>query len=74
MRWINIAVVIALAAAMLVFAFQNLQIASVSFLNFRFSAPMALLAIGIYALGMVTGGGLVSLARWALSGAKGIAS
>lgn len=70
MRWINIAVVVLLVAAILIFALQNLELATVSFLQFRVSAPLALLAIVIYVLGMVTGGSAWSLVRWAFEGAK----
>jgi uncharacterized integral membrane protein len=70
MRWINIAVVVVLAAAMLVFAVQNFQSATVSFLHFKLTAPMALLAAAIYVLGMVTGGSAWSLIRWAFEGSK----
>jgi putative membrane protein len=70
MRYINIAVVIALAAAMLIFALQNLQIVTVSFFGFQLSAPLALQAVVIYLLGMITGGGAVALVRWAFEGMK----
>jgi len=70
MRWINIAVVVALAAAVLIFALQNLQIVTVSFLGFRVSAPLALQALLIYLLGMITGGGAWALIRWSVEGMK----
>ncbi len=69
---INIAVIVALAAAILIFAFQNLQIVTVSFFGFRLSAPLALQAVIIYVLGMITGGGAVALIRWAFEGMKQI--
>lgn len=59
--YINIAVIVALAAAILIFAFQNLQVVTVSFFGFRLSAPLALQAVIIYVLGMITGGGAVAL-------------
>lgn len=70
--YINIAVIVALAAAILIFAFQNLQVVTVSFLGFRLSAPLALQAIVIYLLGMVTGGGAWALIRWSVEGMKQI--
>jgi len=70
MRWINIAVVVALAAVVLIFALQNLQIVTVSFLGFRVSAPLALQALLIYLLGMITGGGAWALIRWSVEGMK----
>ncbi len=69
---INIAVIVALAAAILIFAFQNLQVVTVSFFGFRLSAPLALQAVIIYVLGMITGGGAVALIRWAFEGMKQI--
>lgn len=68
MRWVNVAVVVALAAAMLIFALQNLQVATVSFLGLQFSAPLALQVVIIYLLGMITGSGLSSMVRWAFQG------
>ncbi len=68
MRWINIAVIVALAAAVLIFALQNLQIVTVSFLGFQLSAPLALQAVVIYLFGMITGGGISALVRWAFQG------
>ena len=70
MRWFHIAIVVALAAATVMFAVQNLQSVTVSFLAFRVSAPLAVLAILIYLLGMATGGSLWALFRWALQGSK----
>jgi uncharacterized integral membrane protein len=70
MRWINVTVVTILVAAMLIFAVQNFQITAVSFLNFRVSAPLAVLMVIIYLLGMVTGGSAWALFRWALEGSK----
>jgi putative membrane protein len=70
MRWINATVVAILVAAMLIFAVQNFQLATVSFLNFRISVPLAVLMVIIYLLGMVTGGSAWALCRWAMEGAK----
>ena len=70
MRWINVAVVALLVAAMLIFAVQNFQSTAVSFLNFRVSAPLAVLMVIIYLLGMVTGGSAWALFRWAFEGTK----
>jgi uncharacterized integral membrane protein len=54
----------------LIFAIQNFQSVTVSFLNFRISAPHALLIAFIYLLGMVTGGGVWALMRRAFEGAR----
>ena len=70
MRWFHIAVIAVLAAAILIFAAQNLQSVAVSFLSFGISAPLAILVAVIYALGMATGGSLWALIRWAWEGSK----
>jgi putative membrane protein len=70
MRWVNMAVIAIFVVATLIFAVQNFQSVTVSFLNFRISAPHALLIAIIYLLGMVTGGGVWALMRRAFEGAR----
>ena len=70
MRWFHIALVAILALATVIFAVQNLQSVTVSFLSFRLSAPLAVLIAVMYLLGMATGGSLWALIRWALEGSK----
>ena len=70
MRWIYLAVIILFAVATLVFALQNLEAATVSFLGFRVRAPLALLTIVVYVLGAATGGSLLALLRWSYAGSK----
>jgi putative membrane protein len=70
MRWLNMGIVVVLAAAMLIFAIQNLQSVTVSFLNLTIGAPLAVLAVVLYLLGMATGSSLWALIRWALEGSK----
>jgi uncharacterized integral membrane protein len=70
MRWFHITLIAVFVAAILVFAIQNLQIVTVSFLNFGISAPLAIVIAVIYLLGMATGGSLWSLIRWAVEGSK----
>lgn len=70
MRWLNTAVIVVLVAGILIFAFQNLQSVTVSFLGIRFSAPMAVHALIIYVVGMATGGSAWALMRWAVRGQK----
>ena len=68
MRWLYVAVTVVLIAVTLIFAVQNFQSVTVSFLNFRISSPLAILVGVIYVLGMLTGGGLWTLMRWAYEG------
>ena len=70
MRWLYMAVVVALAAAILIFALQNLQHVTISFLGLSMSAPLAVLVVVIYLLGMATGGGAWAVVRWAIEVAK----
>jgi lipopolysaccharide assembly protein A len=70
MRWIYTAVIAVLAASVLIFAVQNHESVTVSFLGLSMSAPLALLVVVIYLLGMATGGSLWALMRWAIEGSK----
>lgn len=70
MRWLHMTVVAVLAIAFLIFAVQNLQSATVAFLGFSFTMPLAILFIIVYLLGMATGGSAWSLVRWAWQGSK----
>jgi uncharacterized integral membrane protein len=70
MRWLNIVVIVVLAAVMLIFAIQNLQTVTVAFLRFSLTAPLSILIVVIYLLGMATGGSLWALIRWAIDGNK----
>ena len=70
MRWLYLAVICVFAAAVIIFAAQNLHIVTMSFLGFSARVPLALLAVGIYLLGTVTGGSLLALLRQSIEGAK----
>ena len=70
MRWFHITVIGALAIAILIFALQNLQSVTLAFLGFGMSAPLTVVIIVIYLLGMATGGSAWSLIRWAWQGSK----
>ena len=70
MRWLHLTVIALLVAATVIFAVQNINIVTVSFLNFRISVPLALLIGVIYVLGMATGGSAWALMRWAYEGSK----
>jgi uncharacterized integral membrane protein len=66
MQWIHMAVIFVLSVVTLVFAVQNFESVTLDFLGIRVSAPLALLVILVYLLGMVTGGSLWALIRWAI--------
>ena len=70
MQWIHMAVIFVLSVVTLVFAVQNFESVTLDFLGIRVSAPLALLVILVYLLGMVTGGSLWALIRWAIGGTR----
>jgi lipopolysaccharide assembly protein A len=70
MRWLNFIIVVLFAVATAVFAFQNLQTVTLAFLGFSVGAPLALLVVIIYVLGMVTGGSLFALIRRSIAGSR----
>ena len=72
MRWMYVAVVAILVLVTLIFALQNLQSVTVSFLRLQLSSPLAVLIIIVYVLGMATGGSAWALMRWALQGSREI--
>jgi lipopolysaccharide assembly protein A len=63
MRWLNITVVALFAVATLLFAIQNFQIVTLSFMGLSARTPLALLVAIVYVLGMATGGSLFALLR-----------
>jgi uncharacterized integral membrane protein len=70
MRWIYLAVVILFAAATILFALQNFEIVTMSFLGFNSRVPLALLVAVAYLLGAVTGGSLFALLRRSYEGSR----
>jgi len=66
----NIIVIAILAIVILIFAFQNLQSVTVSFLGFSITASLAVLFVIVYLLGMATGGSVWALIRWAWQGSR----
>ena len=71
MRWIYLALILLFAVATLIFALQNLEAATMSFLGFKVRAPLALLTIVVYVLGAVTGSSLLALLRRSYAGSRG---
>lgn len=70
MRWIYLAVIVLFAAATVIFALQNFEIVTMSFLGFEVCWPLALLVAVVYLIGAVTGGSLFALLRRSYKGAK----
>jgi len=63
MKLVYIALIVLVTVALLLFKFQNLDTVTLTFLSWTTSLPMAVLAIVIYVMGMVTGGALLALLR-----------
>jgi lipopolysaccharide assembly protein A len=70
MRWFHLIVIILFAAITLIFAAQNFQIVTVSFLRLSIQTPLAFLVAIIYVLGAITGGSLLALLRRSFEGAR----
>jgi lipopolysaccharide assembly protein A len=70
MRWIYLTIIALFVATTVLFAIQNFEIVTMSFLGFSARVPLALLVALIYVLGMVTGGSLLALLRRSLQGSR----
>ena len=70
MRWVYLAVIVLFAAAVVVFAVQNLETVTIAFFRLNISAPLALLIIVVYLLGAATGGSLFALLRRSYEGSR----
>ena len=63
MRFVFLAIFVLLVAAIAIFAFQNLEPVTVSFLGVNIHTRLAVLAVAVYVLGALTGGSLLALLR-----------
>jgi lipopolysaccharide assembly protein A len=63
MRWVYLIVIVVFVAIILIFAFQNLGVVTMSFLGFGLRAPLSIIAAFMYVLGAFTGGSLYALLR-----------
>ena len=70
MRWFYLAVIILLLTATIIFAAQNFQSVTVSFLRANAQTPLAFLIAVVYLLGAATGGSLLALLRRSVEGAR----
>ena len=70
MRWIYLAIIIVFAAAIAIFAAQNLEIVTTSFLGLKVRAPLALQIAVVYLVGAATGGSLFELLRRSYEGSR----
>jgi putative membrane protein len=72
MRWLYLAVIILFVAAIIIFALQNFDSVTMSFLGSSARVPLALLVAVTYLLGAATGGSLFALLRRSYEGSRGI--
>jgi lipopolysaccharide assembly protein A len=70
MRWFYLAVIVLFALATVIFALQNLEIITISFLGSNLRVPLALLVAVVYLLGAATGGSLLALLRRSYQGSR----
>ena len=63
MRWLYTAVFVVFMVAMLIFAVQNIGTVVVTFLGLSITAPMAIIIVVVYILGMLTGSSLFAAIR-----------
>lgn len=66
MRFLQITLLLAFLAAVAAFALQNNALVAVRFLAWGISAPISLLVVGVYLLGMISGGALIGFLRRSL--------
>lgn len=70
MRYVYIALIVAFTAVVLMFKVQNFQTVTVALFSLSATLPVSLLVIGVYVLGMFTGGFLLALLRGWIAGAR----
>lgn len=70
MRWVYLAVVVLFVAATIIFATQNHDTVTVSFLRMSIQVPLAFLIVMVYLAGALTGGSLYGLLRKSVQGAR----
>jgi len=70
MRYLYIGLIVVFTALVLTFKFQNLESATVSLFSASITLPLSILVLGIYVLGMLTGGCLLALLKSWVRGAR----
>lgn len=70
MRYVYVALILLVTAAVLTFKIQNLDSVTVSFLTLSAKMPVSLLVVLVYVLGMLSGGFVVKLVRSWVEGAR----
>ncbi len=63
MKYVYTAILIILALVVLIFSLQNAQTVTVSFLKWNASLPLFVVILGVYLLGMASGGSVAAAVR-----------
>jgi uncharacterized integral membrane protein len=63
MRYVYVALIVVFTAIVLLFTFQNLQLATVSLFSASITLPISILVLMTYVIGMLTGGFVLALLR-----------
>ena len=63
MRFFQATLLLVFLLSVAAFALQNNGLVSVSFLAWKLSAPMSVLIVGVYLLGMISGGAVFGFVR-----------
>ena len=63
MRWVYLTIIVLFAGATIIFALQNLETVTVSFLGSSVRSPLAIVVFVVYVAGAATGGSLLGLLR-----------
>jgi uncharacterized integral membrane protein len=70
MKYLYVALLVALAAVVLIFSFQNRETVTVTFLSWSTTLPLFVVVIGAYLLGMASGGSVAGFVRHSVKGAR----
>ncbi|WP_081911401.1 lipopolysaccharide assembly protein LapA domain-containing protein [Thioalkalivibrio sp. ALJ1] len=70
MRYVYTFLILLFVAVVAIFAIQNLRLVTLNFLALHVTMPLSLLIVGIYLLGLVSGGALVALIKRWIRGAS----
>jgi uncharacterized integral membrane protein len=70
MRWIYLAIIVVFAVGIVIFAVQNFEIVTTSFLGLKVRAPLAFQIAVVYLAGAATGGSLFELLRRSYVGSR----
>jgi uncharacterized integral membrane protein len=72
MRYVYIGLIVVFTAIVLLFKVQNVEAVNVTLFSASITVPVAVLVVGVYVLGMLSGSFLVSVLRSWIRGARGV--